>query len=439
MPFGLFGERMPYTNFHRLNLDWIIKEVKELGTDVADYKEQLDAMGVSIEEFREYIDNLDEEIDQKIAVEVPQQIQHEIQTGGFNALLSESHKRRVVCIGDSYGEGWTPDGTFPSWISKLKIFLGVENNDFAYAAAGGAGFGKPASQAAQYIPTLINRAYDNIANAETVTDVIFGLGYNDYLYADEPTTIKNGINTAVSVCKQRFPNARIHIFAMGFTTNHATQWALNKTYQAYATTLNDFQFYNISDALSETVLFSTDGIHPLENGQQNIALRIARQLNNYSDFYNYINDIPASNITWEMLIGDTQDITGLFQYARSENSLYLSNTGVFKLVSLGNTTANIAGASMTKIAKLKNAPITGYFYHRNYITTQAVMYYSVSGDNTLKSIPVDITLAQDNANSDVYLWIETKDTTGSSFTTIENMTRFGLIGACIKIPFITKQ
>ena len=29
MPFGLFGERMPYTNFHRLNMDWIISVVSE--------------------------------------------------------------------------------------------------------------------------------------------------------------------------------------------------------------------------------------------------------------------------------------------------------------------------------------------------------------------------------------------------------------------------
>lgn len=431
------GERFPYSNFHSMNQDWIIIQVKKYGHDLEEYKQQLDQMGIDIDRFREYIDGIDDEIQQKIETEVPNAINHEIQTGGFNSLLSESHKRRVVCIGDSYGEGWTPDGTFPSWISKLKILLGIENNDFSYAAAGGAGFGKPASQTAQYIPTLINRAYDNIANADTVTDIIFALGYNDYLYANEPQTIKNGINIAITVAKQKFPAARIHIFGIGFCTDHAIQWKLNAVYQAYSTTLNDYQFYNITEALSQTDGFSTDGIHPLENGQQNIALYIARILNNSDDTYTYISDRPASSIVWDMLIGGTQEVNSLFSYTKNGKRLYLSNTGVFKIITF-DTPVNISGATMTKIAKLKSSPFTGYFYHRNYITTQAVMYYSVAGNNDFQSIPIDITLAQDSNDNDVYLWIETKAMSGSGFASLSNINRIGFIGACIELPFITK-
>lgn len=431
------GAKYPFTTMQQLNLDWIISEVKHQHIAVEQFEEQLTAMGVSIEEFRAYIDSINDTITNKVNTEVPIAIQHEIQTGGFNTLLSQSHKRRVVCIGDSYGDGWTPDGSFPSWIAKLKTFLGLQNSDFSYASAGGAGFGKPASQPTQYIPTLINRAYDNITNAETVTDVVFGLGYNDYIYAEEPQTIKNGINTAITVAKQKFPNARIHIFAIGFTTNHSTQWALNKVYNAYSTTLNDFQFYNISEALSQTELFSTDGIHPLENGQQNIALKMARLLNNSADTYTYISDRSASENTWSMLVGGEQDVTGLLAYARNGNRLYLTSVPAFKIVTLADP-INISGAVMTKLAKLKTSPFTGYYYHRNYIVTQAVMYYSTTSDSNFKSIPIDITLAQDSNNNDVFLWIQTKEMEGSGFKTISNVNRIGFIGACIELPFITK-
>ena len=431
------GERFPYSNMHQMNQDWIILQVKKFGHDLEEYKQQLDQMGIDIEEFRNYIDGIDEEIQQKIDQEVPLAIEHEVQTGGFNQLLSDSHKRRIICIGDSYGDGWTPDGSFPSWITKLKAFLNIADSDFTSASAGGAAFGKPASVPQQYIPTLIQTAFEHISNPITVTDVIFGLGYNDYLYADEPATIKAGINTAITSCKQKFPNARIHIFGIGFCADHAIQWKLNAVYQAYSTTLNDYQFYNITEALSQIDGFSTDGIHPLESGQQNIALYMARLLNNSDDTYTYISDRPGSSIVWDMLIGGTQEVNSLFIYAKNGKRLYLSNTGAFKIITF-DTPVNIPGATMTKIAKLKSSPFTGYFYHRNYITTQAVMYYSVAGDNDFQSIPIDITLAQDSSDNDVYLWIETKAMSGSGFASLSNVTRIGFIGACIELPFITK-
>ena len=106
MFFGGFGEGFPYVNFHDLNLDWIIKAVREEKTNIETFRTQLEAMGVDIEEFRAYIENIDSEIHTHVVEEVEEQvpiaIHEEIESGGFNEVLTESRKRRYVFIGDSY-------------------------------------------------------------------------------------------------------------------------------------------------------------------------------------------------------------------------------------------------------------------------------------------------------------------------------------------------
>lgn len=441
IPFGFWGwnsNMFPYTNFHDMNLDWIIWQVKHNKDSIEQFSEQLTQMGVDIDEFREYIENIDSEIQQEVQTQVPIAINHEIQTGGFNNLLSQSHKRRIVFIGDSYGDGWTPDGTFPNWIEKCAQLMQLASGDYIHVSQGGAGFSKPSSAGMQYVPNMINYAYEHISNPVTVTDVIIGMGYNDY--NSDGTTIKNGIITAVNTCKQKFPTARVHIFAIGFCTNLENQNKLGKVYTAYKTTLADFQFYNISEELNNPSTFSTDGIHPLENGQQNIAMGVIRGLYGGEEAYVYTGDTPASQQTFDMILGGTQTVTGFMSWAVGQNNkMYLTNNNTFKNITLA-TPATIAGATWIKLAKLTSTPRIGYYYPRPYVSNDAIMYYRVENDSTFHEIPIGITLAQDMAHNDpnVYLWIQTKAMSSSGFKELTNVNLIGIIGACIETPFITK-
>lgn len=441
-PFGFWGwggNMFPYTNFHDMNLDWIIWQVKHNKDSIEQFRGELEQMGVDIEEFRQYIENIDSEIQQEVQTQVPIAINHEIQTGGFNSLLSQSHKRRIVCIGDSYGDGWTPDGSFPSWIPKLKAKLNIANEDWCGVSVGGTGFGKDASVPNQYLPNIIQTAYENISNPATVTDVIFGLGYNDYLYADNPTRITNGINTAITTCRQKFPTAKVHIYAIGFTTNKTVQNALNTVYNYYARGLYNYQFSNMSDCLSEVALFSSDGIHPVEAGLENIARRMCNVFNNSTDHTTYPNDLSGAENTFEMIVGGQQDVTGWLGYARSENGLYLTNVSAFKNITPVEP-FNITGATLTKIAKLKSSPYTGYYYPRPYIATHATLYYIVSGSTDYHEMPVAVTLSQDLRVNDheVYLWIKTEGMGNTGFKAINNISSFGLTNVCVPLPFIAK-
>lgn len=436
------GERFPYTNYHSLNQDWIILQVKKFGHDLDEYKLQLDQMGIDIEEFRQYIDGIDEEIQHKIEIEVPLAIQHEIETGGFNSLLSNSHKRRVVFIGDSYGDGWTPDGTFPSWIEKTAQLLYLNSADYIHVSQGGAGFFQPSSAGMQNIVNMVNYAYEHIANPQTVTDIIIGLGYNDRDATKE--TIKTGIENTVVVCNQKFPNARRHIFAIGFGTNPAEQYKLKQTYTAYKDAYRDYQFYNISDALCVKSFFASDGVHPLEAGQTAISLAMVRALEGSEEPNIPFEDAVFNQITFEMVFGGSQDVNNWFALIRGEhNRMYFTTVGHFKNITMANTTNSMTGAQLIKLAKIKNCPLTGFNYSRPLWNVDTIMYYQLDGDNTFYQVPVGLTIASDADAGDpgnVYLWVELKAIAdnGSGFKNLTNVKTIGFIGACIEVPFITK-
>lgn len=435
------GNKYPWSDLHTLNLDWIITEVKRLGVDVAQYKTQLEQMGIDVEEFRAYIEGIDEHIQEEVEEQVPLAIQHEIQTGGFNAVLSASHKRRIVFIGDSYGDGWTPDGSFESWIDRVATLLYLDEGDYIHVSQGGAGFFQPSSEGLRNISNMINYAYEHITNPSTVTDIIIGLGYNDRNSTAE--TIKSGIENAIVVAKQKFPNARRHLFAIGFGLDPAEQYKLRATYETYKSAYRDYQFYNISDALCMKSYFSSDGVHPVADGQRSIALAMVRALEGGETPLPF-EMIPYTQITWETVFGGTSTIEDWFTLIRGENNrVYFTTVSHFKNVTLSNTTNTLTGAQLTKLAKLKTCPITGFHNTAPFWNVDTIMYYQVEGDNTFYQVPVGLTIASDEGNNDtgnVYLWVTVKAIAdnGSGFKTISNIKTIGFIGACIEVPFITK-
>ncbi len=54
---GAFGENFPYSNFHDLNLDWIIKKIKENMETEDTQTEQIQQLQEHINELQNWIDN----------------------------------------------------------------------------------------------------------------------------------------------------------------------------------------------------------------------------------------------------------------------------------------------------------------------------------------------------------------------------------------------
>ena len=56
---GAFGELFPYSNFHDLNLDWIIKIIKKLTNDEEEQNRMIAELSERIQPLEEWIENYD--------------------------------------------------------------------------------------------------------------------------------------------------------------------------------------------------------------------------------------------------------------------------------------------------------------------------------------------------------------------------------------------
>lgn len=57
---GAFGENFPYTNFHDLNLDWIIKTIKQYVDDIAKNTQSIEELNEQVQELKDWVDNFDD-------------------------------------------------------------------------------------------------------------------------------------------------------------------------------------------------------------------------------------------------------------------------------------------------------------------------------------------------------------------------------------------
>lgn len=53
----MFDNKFPYTDFHEMNLDWIIKIVQKLGIDVNELTQKLESMGDDLQTQIDYLKN----------------------------------------------------------------------------------------------------------------------------------------------------------------------------------------------------------------------------------------------------------------------------------------------------------------------------------------------------------------------------------------------
>lgn len=277
-----FFDNFPYTNFHRLNLDWIIKQIKENKATIESFTAEVEAMGISIEEFRAYIESIDQEIHthvvEEVTAQVPPAIQEEIESGGFDQVLTEARKRRFVFVGDSYAEGYNPDGNVTGFPDLIKEDLNIPTDDYFNIHKGGARFG--AASGNEYaFDTVLGNNIANISDPETITDLVFTGGYNDS--GSSSADITAGIERCKTIIASHFtnPSLRVWLFGMGYNClTMATRAALFNVY-TYAYAKSGWAFTRLTPAICAQGLWSSDGYHPTADCQTIIAKNIENILN----------------------------------------------------------------------------------------------------------------------------------------------------------------
>lgn len=188
--------------------------------------------------------------------------------------VAESNARDIIAIGDSYGQGYTPDGNVTSWISHISKRLSQYGINTYSSAIGGYGF--TTGDFATLLTDVINKLSDS--QKKSVKTVVFGGGYNDRNAS--ATSIQNGMESCRDIIKSNLPNVQrilIAPFGMcveGLTTGvHATT-----TYQQMTDMHTHYIQANAASGLGSILsgsnmllrrnsYFSSDYVHPNNNGQ----------------------------------------------------------------------------------------------------------------------------------------------------------------------------
>lgn len=195
--------------------------------------------------------------------------------------LKQSLKNRYVLIGDSYLDGYTPDGNVNDFGGKLKTMLKCADGDFYQKSNGGVGF--TATSNGKTFMSLINDIYPSVSHPETITHVIFAGGYNDATFSSED--IQSSIASCYSVVMQKFPNATMYTVNVASSFDNAEKlWNIHDHVEhaySYSAINNEHCVHlgYIGNNLHERGMIANDGVHPTDWGQGIIALSIFYALN----------------------------------------------------------------------------------------------------------------------------------------------------------------
>ena len=327
-------ENFPYTNFHDLNLDWIIKSLEDLKKEWADF-EVLNSIiiadpaewdpervyrkntivvdeegngyiskqdtipgtlltdtdywqlvfpyGISIDEFKTYVLHLIDEQDTLIANRMNAQDQY-IE----NNTMKNINARYFLFCGDSYVVQ-NSNKMFTAFCSAADVPSGHAFN----VAVSGASFSNSSNS---FLMQLQNFTGDK----EQITDIIITGGINDATL-DMPTdfdALRGYIGAWKTYARQNYPNAELHLYYCGsclpLSSYYGTHGAVAQEWVRYAwyKSGNDCDYQAIPFLNTFASNFASDAIHPTEGAQIEIAARIAQLINYEKPSY----DVPSYDL-----------------------------------------------------------------------------------------------------------------------------------------------
>ena len=274
--------------------------------------------------------------------------------------------KKYIFIGDSYLEGYTPNGIIENWGIKLANILGLNNNQYKIVAYDGSGFTRTDTK-------TFSQMLNELESDNTVTDIIVCGGYND-----QGATYENLLNYMTdfkNISNTKFPNAKISIGHIGWTKNSNTIYPLFANicnYKKCASKLGLKYLSNVEYTLKDYFeVFSSDGFHPNEKGQNDLSMSIASAI-----ISNQANiQLPFKNIGFTTNLGEIASNGNLGATVNNNiTSLYMESILQFDL---GKNRINIkADNSFIEIGDITDGYVVGSIYSTVSLPIVAVVGYS---------------------------------------------------------------
>lgn len=262
-----FWEQFPYTNFHDLNLDWIMGRLGKLKSSIDEARTYAENAYTSVELSNNNAERAanSAELAANSAERSEQAYDNAVEL--YNNLASG---RRYVLIGDSYGVNTTRDGLdITGWCSRVKQTMGFTDYVCTYYAQSGAGFVHGGADG--NFSHCLDVAYGLVEDAESITDIVVLGGYNDH--SESAAEISLAIDAFIAKAKQLFPSAVVHVGFIGRRSSSAEQSVWRNLFYVYNVYTNApcGHINNIEYACRAKQYFVSDGVHPNNDGQKRIA------------------------------------------------------------------------------------------------------------------------------------------------------------------------
>lgn len=263
----------PYTDFHNLNLDWVLATTKDLNTKWDDYYKQWNKWQADVQN---YIDNLD-------YIQAIDDYMDSLKANGELSDIIDTWLTDygIITIGDSYGEGYTPDGMVKPWCDILHDTYFSDASFYVNKSRGGSGFA-----ANTHFSELLSQAIATLTDRQKkqVKYVVVAGGWNDQFAS--VSTVNAGIKDTVNLMSQ-LPNATLYIGWIATPIIGFTQVAKLKAYNdiktLYSTNWLKYKYLSGADsALRWVGVLSSDNIHPNATGQYSIADMIYKAMDGYA-------------------------------------------------------------------------------------------------------------------------------------------------------------
>lgn len=292
--------------------------------------------------------------------------------------------KKYLFVGDSYADGYTPDGNVTAWQTLVKNLLNLEDSQYVSTHQGGYGFGVSSN-----FYNLINA----LPNDNNITDVVVGGGYND-LNSTE-TAITEGIVNCYNLCKTKFPKAKFYVAFIGWSKNGSSITKLANTYRYYKNACMSNPNIIFMDG-TQTALhnyfkyFSSDGIHPNLAGETSIAKAVTQYL-----LYGKVNIYEVEPTYFTPVSGSSAQVRWNSVLDNGKISMISKNTSYFTFASGGYPT--ISGIGQVKIADLTNSLVVGT--ENSDFAINGVPCVIQADDNKYYSIVVDFIFK----NGEIYI------------------------------------
>lgn len=210
----------------------------------------------------------------------------------IRADIAAMKKRNLLFIGDSWQQGYNPEGNTTPFYEYAEDFINAIRPDITvtvyHEEYGGIGFAH-INNARNFL-TLLENSIISVTDPDEITDIIVSGGYNDAY--ESYNDIKGAIITFVARARQLYPNAAVWVNPCGYCRGAAVRGNIEAhVIPAYTAAANAF-------VMSSTVrlfhwyglLDQTDYYHPTENGQKVLGYCIASELLNVKPIYTEANN-----------------------------------------------------------------------------------------------------------------------------------------------------